>query len=50
MEVYETDSNENLPPSITASIVVLGNKHNHSIEDIKTKLFGEVEVQIVEFQ
>lgn len=50
LEVYETDSNENLPTSITASIVVLGNKYNHSIKDIKTKLFGEVEVQIVEFQ
>lgn len=50
LEVYETDSNENLPTSITASIVVLGNKYNYSIDDIKTKLFGEVEVQIVEFQ
>lgn len=50
LEVYETDSNANLPTLITASIVVLGNKYNHSIDDIKTKLFGEVEVQIVEFQ
>ena len=50
LEVYETDSNEQLPNSITASIVVLGNKYNYSIDDIKTKLFGEVEVQIVEFQ
>lgn len=50
LEVYETDSNEELPTYITASIVVLGNKYNHSIEDIKAKLFGEVEVQIVEFQ
>lgn len=50
LEVYETDSNDNLPTSITASIVVLGNKYNYSIDDIKSKLFGEVEVQIVEFQ
>ncbi len=50
LEVYETDSNEELPTSITASIIVLGNKYNYSIDDIKPKLFGEVEIQIVEFQ
>ena len=49
LDVYETDSNENLPSSITASVVVCGNKYNHSIDEIKAKLFGEVEVQIVEF-
>lgn len=50
LEVYETDSNELLPDSITASVIVLGNKYNHSIDDIKSKLFGENEIKIVEFK
>lgn len=49
MEVYETDSNEELPKVITASIIVLGNKFNFKIEDIEKVIFGEYEIQIVDF-
>jgi len=38
--VYETDENSNLPDSIIADIIVLGNKYSFSIEDITTKLAG----------
>lgn len=49
IDVYETDSNEILPDSITASVIVLGNKYPFDLEHIKSKIFGEVEIQIVEF-
>ncbi|MCH8490224.1 MAG: hypothetical protein LAT81_09900 [Oceanicaulis sp.] len=49
LDVYETDSNEALPESIVASVIVLGNKHEFSLEDVKSKIFGEVEIQVVEF-
>ena len=49
MEVYETDSNEELPKVITASIIVLGNKFNFKIKDIEKVIFGEYEIQIVDF-
>lgn len=49
VEVYETDRNEMLPEKITASVIVLGNKYNYTVEDIKGKLFGEVEINIVDF-
>lgn len=49
LEVYETDSNEELPKVITASVIVLGNKFNFKIEDIEKVIFGEYELQIVDF-
>lgn len=49
LEVYETDSNEVLPDSIVASVIVLGNKYDFTIDAIKEKLFGEVEINIVDF-
>lgn len=39
-EIYETDSNMNLPDSITADIVVLGNKYTFTEKEIKSKLCG----------
>jgi hypothetical protein len=47
--IYETDRNEFLPDSITETIIVLGNKYPFTVEQIEEKLFGEVEVNIVEF-
>lgn len=49
LDVYETDSNKTLPESIVASVIVLGNKYNFNLEDVKTKIFGEAEIQIVDF-
>ena len=50
MEVYETDSSNILPEIITANVVVLGNKYKYDIDDIKKRLFGDVEVRYVEFK
>jgi len=49
IDVYETDSNEALPESIIASVIVLGNKYDFNLEDVKSKIFGEVEIQVVDF-
>lgn len=50
MNIYETDTSETLPEIIDASVVVLGNKYQFSIEDVKSKLFGDVEVTVVTFE
>lgn len=49
LEVYETDSSDVLPPKITASVVVLGNKYSFDIEDIKRKIIGKAEIHTVMF-
>ena len=49
LEIYETDSNEKLPDVITASVIVVGNKYDFEIDDLKKVIFGEVEIQIVDF-
>jgi len=49
LEIYETDSNEKLPDVITASVIVIGNKYDFEINDLKKVIFGEVEIQIVDF-
>lgn len=49
IDVYETDSNETLPDSIIASVIVIGNKYDFKLDDVKSKIFGEAEIQVVEF-
>lgn len=49
LDVYETDMSPVLPETITESVIVLGNKYNHSVEDITKRVFGESEIQVVEF-
>ena len=49
IDVYETDSNDILPDSITSTVIILGNKYTFAIEDITEKLFGDVDVHIVDF-
>jgi hypothetical protein len=49
LKVYETDTSSVLKQNITESIIVLGNKHPHRIEDVIKSLFGNCEVHIVEF-
>lgn len=50
VDVYETDKSETLPEKIIETIIVLGNKYDFKIEDIKERIFGEVEIVIVEFK
>lgn len=47
---YETDSDETLPEVITQDIIILGNKYNFSIDDVKAHLFGEPEVHLIKFE
>lgn len=49
LDVYETDSNKALPESIVASVIVIGNKYDFNLEDVKSKIFGEAEIQAVDF-
>lgn len=48
LTVYETDSNVNIP-LITEDIVVLGNKYTHQLQDIEANIFGDYELNIVDF-
>ena len=48
-DVYDTDISSKLPECITESIVVLGNKYDYTLEDIKTRLFGNPEIILVDF-
>lgn len=47
--VYETDENKDLPDTIVADVIVVGNKYNHSPYDVIEKVFGEAEVVKVGF-
>nr|DAQ56215.1 MAG TPA: Fructokinase [Caudoviricetes sp.] len=46
--VYETDAHEELN-FIEADIIVVGNKYDHSIEEIEQKIKGEHETIVVDF-
>lgn len=46
MDIYETDSSDKLPDNIYANVVVLGNKYDYTIDDVKHRLFGEVNVVV----
>lgn len=48
-DIFETDSCDALPDVITADVVVVGNRKQYSIDDIKERLFGEPKVIIVNF-
>jgi hypothetical protein len=51
VSVYETDKSAELPSEIESEIIVLGNKYNFSLEDIKEKIAfkEETEVVVVDF-
>ena len=49
VSVYETDSSPNLPTIINESVVVLGNKYQFSLKDIRERLFGNTTVHTVTF-
>ena len=46
--VYETDAHEELD-TIEADIIVVGNKYEHSFEEIESKIKGEHEIIYVDF-
>lgn len=46
--VYETDAHEELE-TIEADIIVVGNKYDHSLEKIESKIKGEHEIIYVDF-
>lgn len=48
--VYETDSKCYLPNTITASVIVLGNKHSFTVKEVKKRLPENVEVHVVKFK
>lgn len=50
LNTYETDSNSVLPENITEDIIVLGNKYEFSIDDVRNKIYGEHELCIVSFE
>jgi hypothetical protein len=50
LSIYETDSSDKLPEIINEDIIVIGNKYLYNIEDIKERIFGEVELILVEFK
>lgn len=47
--VYETDAHEVLDEAIEADIIVVGNKYNHTLEEIEAKIQGEHETIYVDF-
>lgn len=48
--VYETDDNNELPKELTEDIIVIGNKYNFSVEDVKEKIVGDAEIIVVDFE
>lgn len=50
LSVYETDSNDKLPLEITQDVIVLGNKYTYNLDEIKSRIFGEYELILVNFE
>lgn len=50
LKVFETDSVDRLPPTIYEDVIVLGNRSKFSVEDVKSRLFGEHEAIVVSFE
>lgn len=47
---FETDSVDELPSVIDAQIIVLGNKHTYTLDDVKSRIPEHCEVHIVTFK
>lgn len=48
LESYETDMSEDLPDNITQSIIVIGNKYNHSLKTIINKIHDVDNCEIID--
>lgn len=46
---YETDSSATLPEIFKEEIIVLGNKYSFTLEEIVSKIQGDVEIILVDF-
>ena len=49
LSVFETDSVDKLPETICSDVIVLGNRSHFTVEDVKSRLFGDPNVMIVSF-
>ena len=47
--VYETDTNKELPTILNYNIIVIGNKYDFTVEDVKERIVGDVELVVVDF-
>lgn len=48
--IYETDSASALPDSLTADIIVLGNKYDYSIDEVRSRIKADARIIIVDFR
>ena len=46
IQIFETDSTDILPEQINADMVVVGNKHKYSFDNVKSKFTKKNIVQI----
>lgn len=47
LTVYETDVSSTLPEVIYADVIIIGNKYPFTVEDVKRRVFGDAEINIV---
>ena len=48
--VYETDKDEELPNEILADVVVIGNKYDHTLDDVKDRLKDKSNIIVCDFR
>lgn len=48
--VYETDCSDTLPVTISEQVIVLGNKYQYTVDEVKSRIFGYPNVEIHEVQ
>jgi len=50
LNIFETDSVKVLPDVIIEDVVVMGDQNDFQLEDVKKRLFGDVDVIVVDFK
>lgn len=48
--IYDTDTDKELPDKLIQDIIVIGNKYEFSVEDVKQRIVGDSEVVVVDFR
>ena len=48
-KVYETDTHSELPSFLNYDIIVIGNKHDFTIDEVKERIAGDNEIVVVDF-
>lgn len=46
LDIYETDSNDTLPDTIGADVIVVGHRREFSLSDIKARIFAPAEIVV----